>query len=39
VIGPLTERAARAAGLDVRVVAEPSTAEGLVEAIRRRFAP
>jgi uroporphyrinogen-III synthase len=37
VIGPVTEHAARAAGLDVRVVASPATAEALVEAIRRHF--
>jgi uroporphyrinogen-III synthase len=37
VIGPVTEHAARAAGLDVRVVATPATAEALVEAIRRHF--
>lgn len=35
VIGPVTESAARAAGLDVRAVAEPSTAEGLVDAVVR----
>jgi uroporphyrinogen-III synthase len=39
VIGPVTEHAARAAGLDVRVVAAPATAEGLIAAIRRHFAP
>jgi uroporphyrinogen-III synthase len=37
VIGPVTEHAARAAGLDVRVVASPATANGLVEAIKRHF--
>jgi len=37
VIGPVTEEAARRAGLDVRVVANPSTAIGLVEAILRYF--
>jgi uroporphyrinogen-III synthase len=37
VIGPVTEEAARTAGLDVRVVANPSTAFGLVEAIVRYF--
>ncbi|HET7291958.1 MAG TPA: uroporphyrinogen-III synthase [Vicinamibacteria bacterium] len=35
VIGPVTKQAADAAGLDVRVVAEPSTAAGLVEALGR----
>ena len=38
VIGPVTERAARAAGLVVHVVAAPSTTAGLVDAIRRHFA-
>jgi uroporphyrinogen-III synthase len=38
VIGPVTERAARAAGLAVEVVASPSTTDGLVDAIRRHFA-
>jgi uroporphyrinogen-III synthase len=37
VIGPVTEFAARAAGLNVRLRASPATAEGLVEAIRRHF--
>jgi uroporphyrinogen III methyltransferase/synthase len=37
VIGPVTEHAARAAGLDVRVVATPFTVEGLLVAIRRHF--
>lgn len=37
VIGPVTEKAARDAGMDVRVVASPSTAEGLVAAIERHF--
>jgi len=37
VIGPVTEDAARRAGLDVAVVAHPSTAAGLVDAILRHF--
>ena len=37
VIGPVTDRAARAAGLTVAAVAAPSTAQGLVDAIRRVF--
>lgn len=37
VIGPVTEQAARVAGLDVRVVASPSSAEGLLDAIVRHF--
>jgi uroporphyrinogen III methyltransferase / synthase len=37
VIGPVTEHAARAAGLSVRVVASPATARGLVDAIRGHF--
>lgn len=35
VIGPVTEEAARNAGLDVRVVASPATALGLVAATER----
>jgi uroporphyrinogen-III synthase len=38
VIGPVTEEAARAGGLDVRAVAAPSTAEGLLSAVERAFA-
>ncbi len=38
VIGPVTEQAARAAGLDVQVVATPSTVQGLLEAVARHFA-
>lgn len=37
VIGPVTEAAAREAGLDVLAVANPSTVEGLVDAIVARF--
>jgi uroporphyrinogen-III synthase len=33
VMGPITERAAREAGLDVRVVASPATVEGLLTAL------
>lgn len=39
VIGPVTREAALAAGLDVRVVAEPSTTEGLVAALGRVLGP
>ncbi len=35
VIGPITRQAAEAAGFEVRVVAEPSTAQGLVDALER----
>lgn len=38
VIGPVTEAAARSAGLDVRIVAKPSTTSGLVEGVVRHFA-
>lgn len=38
VIGPVTEEAARAGGLDVRVVAVPSTAEGLLSAVEKTLA-
>lgn len=37
VIGPVTERAAHAAGMKVVVIASPSTADGLVAAIVRHF--
>jgi uroporphyrinogen-III synthase len=37
VIGPLTEQAARSAGLDVRAVASPATAGGLLTATERLF--
>jgi len=37
VIGPVTEQACRAAGIDVLVVAAPSTAAGLATAIDRHF--
>ncbi len=39
VIGPVTERSARRAGLDVRAVASPATAQGLAEATERLFRP
>jgi uroporphyrinogen III methyltransferase / synthase len=35
VIGPVTEEACRRAGIEVSVVAEPSTAEGLAAALER----
>jgi uroporphyrinogen-III synthase len=35
VIGPVTEEACRRAGIEVRVIAEPSTADGLATAIER----
>jgi uroporphyrinogen-III synthase len=38
VIGPVTEAAARAAGLRVVAVASPSTTEGLLSAVSRCFA-
>jgi uroporphyrinogen-III synthase len=37
VIGPVTEEACRRAGIEVRVVAEPSTVQGLAAAIERHF--
>lgn len=37
VIGPVTEEACRRAGVAVRVVADPATAQGLAEALVRRF--
>ena len=37
VMGPVTEAAARAAGLEIKVVAYPSTAQGLVSAIEARL--
>jgi uroporphyrinogen-III synthase len=37
VIGPVTEQAARDAGLDVRIVASPATAQGLTTAAQRFF--
>lgn len=37
VLGPVTERAARRAGLDVRACAQPSTVAGLVQALERCF--
>ena len=37
VIGPVTEQAARDAGLDVRIVASPATAQGLTTAAQGFF--
>jgi uroporphyrinogen III methyltransferase/synthase len=37
VIGPVTEQTARQAGLDVRAVASPATADGLAAAAERSF--
>jgi uroporphyrinogen-III synthase len=37
VIGRVTEAAARGAGLDVRIVANPSTTRGLVEGLLRHY--
>jgi uroporphyrinogen-III synthase len=37
-MGPVTESAAREAGMDVRAVASPSTVEGLIEAAVRALA-
>lgn len=39
VIGPITEKAALAAGMNVRVVASPSTSEGLIAGVRHHFMP
>lgn len=38
VIGPVTEQACRRAGIEVKVVAAPATAQGLAEALVRHFA-
>jgi uroporphyrinogen-III synthase len=35
VLGPVTEQAARGAGLDVRASAQPSTIAGLLDAVER----
>jgi len=37
VIGPVTEEACRRAGIEVKVVAAPSTGEGLAAALERHF--
>ncbi len=37
VIGPVTEAAARACGLDVQAVAQPASVDGLLRALERRF--
>jgi uroporphyrinogen-III synthase len=39
VIGPVTRRRAEAAGLDVRVEAQPSTSEGLLSSLISHFRP
>lgn len=38
VIGPVTEEACRRAGIEVKVVAAPATAQGLADALVRHFA-
>ena len=37
VIGPVTEEACRGAGIEVKVVAAPASAQGLAEALARHF--
>ena len=37
VIGPVTEEACRAAGIDVKAVADPANAQGLADALARHF--